>query len=100
MSGETVVRVVARVAEHVGVGVAVEALEELVRDRLLDEQARAGEAHLPGVVVLAGGLGGGGLDVGVGEDDQRALAAQLGGEGHDVGGGGLADQRARSRASR
>ena len=39
-------RVVARVAEHVLVGGRVEALQERVADRLLDEQARAGEADL------------------------------------------------------
>ena len=49
-------RRVAAVAEHVGVDVALEAGEELVADRGLDEQPRAGEADLAGVVVLAGGL--------------------------------------------
>ena len=64
--------VVARVAEDVLVGEAVEELEELVGDRLLDEQARAGEADLAGVVVLARGGAGGGLEIGVGEDDAAA----------------------------
>ena len=62
----------------------VEAGEELVADRRLDEQPGAGEADLPGVVVLPGRLGRGGVEVGVGEHDQRALAAELGGERHDV----------------
>ncbi len=100
MSGETVVVVGARVAEHVGVGVAIEALEEVVADRLLDEQPRAREAHLAGVVVLAGRLRGRGLEVGVGEHDQRPLAAQLGRERHEVRGRRRARSGGRSRASR
>ena len=77
-------RVVARVAEHVLVGEAVEELEEALRDRFLDEQARPREADLAGVVVLAGRLPGRCLEVGVGEDEERPLAAELTGERHDV----------------
>ena len=69
---------VARVAQHVRVGVAVEGLQERLADRLLDEQPRAREADLAAVVVLARRLLRGRVDVGVGEHDQRALAAELG----------------------
>ena len=62
----------------------MEPLEELVAHRRLDEQAGAGQADLPGVVVLPGGLHRRGVEVGVGEHDQRALAAELGRERHDV----------------
>ena len=67
-----------------GVDGGVEALEERVAHALLHEQARAGQAHLAGVVVLAGRLGRGGVEVGVLEHDQRALATQLAGERHEV----------------
>ena len=76
--------VVARVAEHVLVGEAVEQLEELLGDRLLDEQARPGEAHLAGVVVLSRRLARSRLEVAVVEDEQRAFAAELAGERDDV----------------
>ena len=93
-------RVVARVAEHVLVGEAVEELEEALRDRLLDEQARAGEADLTGVVVLAGRLPRRRLEVAVGEHEERALAAELGGERDEVPRRATARSPARSRASR
>ena len=93
-------RGVARVAEHVRVRVAAEALQERLADRLLDEQPRAGEADLAGVVVLARGLLGGRVEVGVGEHDQRALAAELARERDEVAGGGHADVARRSPASR
>jgi hypothetical protein len=64
---------VAAVAEHQGVGVAVEAREELVADRRLDEEPRAGEAHLAGVVVLPRRPVRGGIEVGVGEHDEGPL---------------------------
>ena len=52
--------------------------EEAVVDRTLDQDARAGAAILPGVVEdPGGGTGGGQLEIGVGEDDVGALAAQL-----------------------
>ena len=57
---------------------------KLVGDRLLDEQARSGEADLAGVVVLPGRLAGRCFEVGVGEDEQRPLAAELTGERDDV----------------
>ena len=75
-------------------------VEELVADGGLDEQPRAGEADLTRVVVLAGGLRGGGVEVGVGEHDQRSLAAELGGERHDVLGRRPTDDAGPSRASR
>ena len=62
-------RVVARVAEHVLVREPVDELEERLGDRLLDEEARPGEAHLAGVVVLARRLPRSRLEVGVGEHE-------------------------------
>ena len=61
------------------------------RDRRLDQEPGAGEAHLTRVVVLAGCLRGSGIEIGVGEHDQRPLPAQFGGERHDVLGGRAAD---------
>ena len=60
-------------------GLAGELLEELVGDRLLQQQARAGAAHLARVAEDAlGGLGHGAVDVRhVGEDDVRRLPAAL-----------------------
>ena len=74
----------ARVAEHVLVGEAVEELEERLRHRLLDEDPRAGEADLAGIVELARGLPRRGLEIAVVEHEQRPLAAELAGEGDDV----------------
>ena len=82
--GETVVASSRGIAQHVLVGEPVEALQERVGDRLLDQQPRARQAHLAGVVVLARRLARRGVQVGVGEHDQRALAAQLGRERDDV----------------
>ena len=59
-------------------------------DVLLDEDAGAGLAHLPGVEVDAEqGADDGALEVGVGEDDVGRLAAELQGDLLDVSGGGL-----------
>ena len=66
-------------------------LEEPVGDRLLDEEARAGQAHLARVVVLPGRLPRSRLEVGVGEDEQRALPAELARERDDVPRRGRAD---------
>ena len=93
-------RVVAGIAEHVLVGEAVEELEERAGDRLLDEQARAGEADLARVVVLAGRLARRCLEVAVGEDEERALAAELAGERDEVARGGDADRAGGLRRSR
>ncbi len=81
-------------------GLAGEALEELVADALLDQEARAREADLPGVVVHEGRLLDGEVEVGVGVDHEGTLAAELSGEGHEVSRGDGADARGRSRASR
>ena len=71
MSGEIVVAVVAGVAEDVGVDAAMEALAgSRSQTRLLDQDARAGEADLAGVVVLAGRLRGGRVEIGIGEDER------------------------------
>ena len=88
-------RIVAGIAEHLGVNPGVEPFEEGAGDRLLHQQPGAGQTHLTGIVVLPGGLGGGGVDVGVREHDQRPLAAELGGERNDVGCGRRADRAAR-----
>ena len=67
------------------------ALDELVVDRLLDEQPRAGASSIapwlkkmPEVRALEGGV-----QVGVGEDDVRRLAAQLERDALEVAGGRL-----------
>jgi hypothetical protein len=75
---------IAWVAQYVPVDGGMEALEERFADALLHQQPGAGQTYLTGVVVLAGGLAGGGVEVGVLEDDQRSLAAQLAGERHQV----------------
>ena len=76
--------VVARVAEDVLVGETVEELEERLDDRLLHEDAGAGEADLAGVVELSRSLPRRRLEVAVLEDEQRPLAAELAGERDDV----------------
>jgi hypothetical protein len=82
-----------RVAEHHRLGGGDEAAEELVVDGPLYEQAAAGQAHLPGV-----GEDGpdrprhGGLEVGVGEDQVGALAAELEAHRGEVGRGGARDR--------
>ena len=55
-----------------------EPLDELVMHGVLDVDALDRDADLPGVVEAVGGGGvGGALEVGVGEDDHRVLAAEL-----------------------
>ena len=81
----------AAVAQHVFVGEGENLREERIANRRFHQQSRAGHAHLPRVVVLARGLAGGGVEIGVGEHDERALTAELRGEGDDVAGGGGAD---------
>ena len=87
--------VVARIAEDVLVGEAVEELEELLGDGLLHEDARTGEADLACVVELPGRLPRRRLEVAVVEHEQRPLAAELAGEGDDVLRGGDADMPGR-----
>ena len=61
-----------------GQGAAHQLADEAVVDRTLHEQARAGGAHLAAAGEDADeGAVDGGLEVGVGEDDVGALAAQL-----------------------
>ena len=81
-------RGIAAVAEHERVDLSVESREELLADRFLDEQARAGEAHLARVVELPRRPVRSGVEIAVGEHDQRTLATELGGERHDVLGRG------------
>ena len=58
-------------------------------DRLLDEHVVGGDARLAGVDELAPrDPAGGDLDVGVGGDDRRALAAELERDRREVLGGG------------
>ena len=84
MSGEIVVAASRGSPSTWRVGRGLEPLEERVVDRGVDEEPGAGEADLPRVVVHPRGGRGGGVEVGVGEDDERALAAELGGERHEV----------------
>src|SRR3990167_7889164 len=70
--------VILRVADADALGTGDQALDELVIDLVLYQQARAGYAALPGGCIDAGDRA---VDrtvqVGVGEDDIRRLAAQL-----------------------
>jgi len=61
-----------------------ESLGKLLRDRGVHEQARAGETHLAGVVVLLRCDLGGDAEVGVVHDDRRRLATQLEGQRREV----------------
>jgi hypothetical protein len=73
-----------------------EPLGEVRRDRGLDEQPRARQAHLSGVVVLLDGEVHGEVEVGVREHQERGLSAQFeagrdqvdGGRGGDAPGAG------------
>src|SRR5436305_1239723 len=76
--------VIARVTEHMLICGSLEALQELVSDAFLHKQPRAGEAHLTGVVILPGRLARRRIDVGILENEERALAAQLARERHEV----------------
>ena len=68
-----------------------EALDESVTDRVLDEESGARETHLTAVVEHHRGLRGGGVEVGVLEDDEGPLATQLGGERREIPRGRLAN---------
>ena len=57
--------------ESMRAGALEERFEEPSRDALLDEEPRPREADLTRVVVLVHGLRDGGVEVGVGEDDER-----------------------------
>ena len=76
---------------------AVKEVEEPLGHRFLDEEPGAGEADLAGVVVLAGGPARCGLEVGVGEHEQRPLPAELGRERDEVLRGRDRDRTARLR---
>ena len=74
-------RGVERVAELAGLDLRGELLDELVVDRLLNEQPAARAAALALVQEQAEqGAVDGRVEIGVGEDDVRALAAQLEGD--------------------
>ena len=87
--------VLARITKYVLVDRGVEALQERLADGLLHQDSGPRQAHLAAVVVLARGFRGGGVEVGVFEDDEGALAAELGGEGDQVPGCGDPDQAPR-----
>src|ERR671912_3027688 len=91
--------VLAWIAEHVLVYGGMKAFEKRLADRLLDQDPRPGQTHLAAVVVLACGHRGGGVEVGVFEDDEGAFAAEFRGEGQEVPGGGDPDQSPRRRRS-
>lgn len=74
------------VADDDGLDRRGEKVDEAVVDGALDEDAGAGAAVLAGVVEEGHGRSGrGGLDVGVGEDDVGALAAQFEGDALEQG---------------
>ncbi len=77
-------RRVATVAQDVRLGLAREAREELVANTLFDQEPRAREADLPGVVVHEGGFFRREVQVGVGVDHERSLSAEFAGEGNEV----------------
>ena len=79
---------------------AVKQLEERAGDRLLDEQARAGETDLSRVVVLARCLPRRRLEIAVREHEERPLAAELSGERDEVARGSDADRAGGLRRSR
>ncbi len=67
-----------RVADHAALGLFGQPLDEFVVDLLLDEQPAAGRAALAAVEVDGVERSvDGGIQIGVGEDDVGALAAQL-----------------------
>ena len=69
-------------------------------DRALNEDAGAGEAHLPGVEVLPGDRLRGGVEVGVIEDQEGRLSAELEAHGGEVLGRRPADDARRIRRAR
>ena len=82
----------ARIARDVLIDRRVEALEEIAGDVRVHEEPGARQAHLAAVVVHLGRAGGRVVQVGVAEDQEWALAAELAREGHEVGGCSLADR--------
>ena len=68
--------------------------------RLVDQQPEGAEADLAGVVELLDGEVDRQVEVGVLEDQQRRLAAELEGQRHDVGRGRGRDRPRRSGPSR
>src|ERR1700720_317014 len=83
---------VERIARDQAAGALHQALDQLVVDLLLDEQARAGGAYLTLAVkdAVVGALHRS-VEIGVGEDDVRRLAAQLEGDALDGVGGAAHD---------
>ena len=59
--------------------------EELLGDRFLHQDAERAEADLTGVVELLDSQAYRKVEVGIGEDEQRGLAAELEGQRDDIG---------------
>ena len=78
ISGPTRVFALARIADVMRAAAARTFVEERVGDARLDQDARAGQADLARVHVLPGDGLRRGVEVGVGADDERRLAAELG----------------------
>ena len=70
----------------------MEALDEVVTNGRFHEQSRTGQTDLTAVVVHDGGFLGGGVEVGVGEDDEGSLASEFRREWHEVLGGRRSDE--------
>ena len=92
--------VLAGITKDVLVDCGVEDLQERLPDGLLHQDSGPGQTDLAAVVVLARGFGGGGVEVGVFEDDEGSLAAELCRKGDEVPGGGDPDQAPRSWRTR
>src|SRR5690242_10250893 len=92
---------VERIAEADGLRQSDEAVEELIRDPLVKQQARSGDAGL--ALIVEDGEGGavhGGRQIGVLEDDVGAFATELQLNLFQIGGGCADDPPARGRGAR
>ncbi len=78
-------RLVARIALLDLLGLFQEGLDEAVADALLDQDARAGEADLAGIVELADRRVDRKLEIAIGKDDEGRFAAEFEGERHQIG---------------
>ena len=86
---------VERIAKGDFAGNVEQTIQQCVADAFLDQQPAAGNAALAGIVVDAiGDAVGGSLQIGIGENDLRTLAAQFEPDALDAAGGDLAKLRA------